>query len=279
MPSVIPDEIERVALLGYHVYPQSRYSRAGCFEGAHAAASCDLDIIAGWCRAYPNCNWRVVFGPSGLIGFDLDIPPLHKHDGIAALRVLVEAHSPLPVRPTLRSGGGGLAILFRDTGAPIVGGGGKPAPGIDPRRGRQGQTIPPSVHTVTHQPYRWLAAPWETSLPAAPDWLLDLVRPAPAPEPAPPTVLRTGDKARNYALGALKSAIRNVAVAGNGNRNNALNIECFSVARFVHDGFLTETEVRDAMLAAAHANGLVGEDGARAALMTIDSGLKSRRAG
>jgi hypothetical protein len=273
----IPDEIERVALLGWHVYPHSRHGRAGCFEGAHAAASCDLDTIAAWCRDFPACNWRVVFGPSGLIGFDCDVPPIHLHDGIAALADLVSLNSPLPLRPTLRSGGGGLAIIFRDTGVPIVGSGGKPAPGIDPRRGRQSQTIPPSTHHSTRQAYRWLAAPWETPLPPAPDWLLDLVRPPPVAAPAAPAVLRTGDQARNYAIGALKNAVRRVAVAGSGNRNNALNAECFSVARFVNDGSLTESEVRQALFAAAQANGVVAEDGPRAALLTIDSGLKSRR--
>jgi hypothetical protein len=194
------------------------------------------------------------------------------------MRELIAANSQLPDRPTMRSGGGGIAILFRDTGVPIVGGGGKPAPGIDPRRGRQSQTIPPSIHPVTGRPYRWLSAPWETSLPPTPDWLLNLVKPQPSPEPSPPKVLRTGDKARTYAVGALKSAIRRVAVAANGNRNNTLNSECFAVARFVLEGSLTEAEVRDAMYAAAQANGVVKEDGPRAALLTIDSGLKSRRA-
>ena len=79
----IPEDIERVALLGWHVYPASSTSRAGCFSGASAAASCDLDVIAGWSERFPRCNWRVVFGSSGLWGIDLDVPP-HHPDGLGA---------------------------------------------------------------------------------------------------------------------------------------------------------------------------------------------------
>ena len=101
--NMIHPDVERIALLGWHVYPQSAYSRAGCFEGAHAAATDDLDTIDKWCQDYPGCNWRVVFGSSGLVGFDCDVPPLHLHDGVAAMAALVAEHGQLPPRPTARS--------------------------------------------------------------------------------------------------------------------------------------------------------------------------------
>ena len=87
----------------------------------------------------------------------------------------------------------------------------------------------------------------------------------------------TGDQARNYAVGALYNAVRRVASAGKGGRNDVLNRETYALARFVQAGALAESELRDALYAAANANGMVGEDGARSALLTIDSGLKSRR--
>jgi Bifunctional DNA primase/polymerase, N-terminal len=273
----IPEEIERIALLGWHVYPQSNYGRGACFEGAHAAASCNLDTIAGWAHTYPACNWRVVFGPSGIVGFDCDTPPVHLHDGVAAMKVLVDQHEPLPNRPTARSGGGGIVMVFRDTGAPMVGRSGHPAPGIDPRRGQQSQTLPPSLHHSTGKPYRWLVPPWEVNPPPAPQWLLDLVKPAPAPAPRVPVHLASGDQARNYAIGALYHAVRRIAAAPKGGRNDTLNIECYALSRFVGTGSLSEDEVRSALYAAANANGMVGDDGARAALLTIESGLKSRR--
>jgi hypothetical protein len=274
---VIPDDIERVALLGWHVYPQSNYGRAACFEGAHSAASCDLDTIAGWARAYPACNWRVVFGPSRIWGLDLDTPPLHRHDGIANFAALAAEQPTLPARPTLRSGGGGLAIFFSHSGEPIRGKDGVPVLGSDPRRGQQSQTIPPSRHHSTGKPYYWIVPPWQTSPPPAPAWLLEAVRPIPEQIPKPAVKLASGDAARNYAVAALYHAVRRVATVAKGGRNNTLNAETYALARFVLSGSLSEAEVRDALFAAAQANGMTGDDGARSALLTIDSGLKSRR--
>lgn len=266
---MIPDAIERVALLGWTVYPQSRTSRAGCFEGAHDAATCDLETIERWSSLYPACNWRVIFGPSRLWGLDLDRPPLHLHDGVANFAALAARHDPIPPRPTLRSGGGGLAIFFRHDGEAIQGKGGVPVPGADPRRGRQGQTIPPSLHHATRQPYRWITPPWTLAPPAAPAWLLEAVKPPPLPDRPPPKLL-TGDAKRTYAVAALRHEIARVARAQNGNRNNALNLGCWAVTRLDE---LTEAEIRDSMLAAAG----VAAIPVREALATINSALRSRR--
>jgi hypothetical protein len=175
-------DIERVALLGWHLYPTSRRTKAACLKGATDAATCNLGQIERWSNEFAGCNWRVVFGPSGLWCLDCDVPPGHAHDGIANLTALVNVHGPLPAGPQARSGGGGLVLFFRHDGEPIIGEAGHPALGIDPRRGRQSQTIPPSRHHRTDQPYRWLVAPWEIDAPPAPAWLLRLVaRPAPPP--------------------------------------------------------------------------------------------------
>lgn len=274
----IPEDVERVACLGWHVFPGSRYTRAAMFVGAQDQATCDLETIARWCFEWPGCNWRVRFGSSRLWGFDLDVISAdHKHDGVKAFCDIAKTHDPLPPRPVLRSGGGGLAIFFAHHGEPIIGRTAYPAPGIDPRRGDQTQTLPPSVHPTTGLPYRWLTPPWEVSAPRAPGWLLDLVKPPPEPEWRPAPKLRDGDDKRNYAVGALRNAIGRVATAANGTRSDTLNRETYSVARFIRDGTLTTKEVRDSMLAAARANGQAGEDGIRAILMTIDSGLKARR--
>lgn len=270
---MIPPEIEAVALLGWHIYPASNYSRAACFEGASDAATCDLDTIERWAKQYPACNWRVVAGPSGIWGVDLDTPVTHKHDGIAAFKAIIAEHEPLPLRPTMRSGGGGMAIFFRHTGEPIIGKGGHPKPGIDPRRGQQSQTIPPSRHHQTGRPYRWLVPPWEVSPPRAPAWLLELVKPTPEPDLKAPARLDSGEKARRYAIGWLYHAVRRIASAPEGDRNNALNRECYGIARNVASGALTEGEIRDAFTAAARAARLP----IREACLTIESGLKSRR--
>ena len=269
----IPEEIERLALLGWRVYPASQYSRSACFKGATDAASYDLDKIADWAESYPGCNWRIVFEGSGIWGFDIDVPGEdHAHDGIAAMAALVEVHGPLPPRPMTRSGGGGAAIFFKWSGERIIGDSNKPYPGLDPRRGRQSLTVPPSLHLTTRKPYTWVTPPWEVAPPMAPAWLLRLVEMPPERSVGSPTLERGGDR-RNYAVAALHNATRRVAVAMMGARNVTLNRECWSVSKFMADGALTEHEIRDCMIAGARAANIP----IREACLTIDSALRSRR--
>ena len=273
---MIPEEIERVALLGWAVFPSSQYSRKACFSGAHEAATSDLDIIEQWCRAYPGCNWRVAFSLSGLWGLDIDkANGAHKHDGIGNMRAFAERHGGLPVTPLTRSGGGGYAIFFRFNGEEIIGEGGHPVAGVDPRRGRQSVTIPPSIHPEWKRPYVWLRPPWEINPPIAPKWLADAVKPPPIPDYGKMPVLDDGDKARAYAVAALRHAIGRVATAPSGNANNTLNKEAFSMARFLRDGLISESEIRDCLIAASRARSIP----LREAIATIESGLRSRLRG
>ena len=161
--------IERLALLGWRLHPTSCRTRAACFADAATLATSDPDQLARWSCQYPGCGWRVVMEGSGIWALDIDVPgSRHSHDGVSALRELVVAHGPLPPRPTTRSGGGGLALFFSYRGEPIIGRSGHPALGIDPRRGRQSLTIPPSSHPDTGLPYRWVVAPWDLAPPPAP---------------------------------------------------------------------------------------------------------------
>ena len=248
---MIPREIEAVASLGWHVYPCSRSTKAAMFRGASAAATRDLNIIARWSREYTSCNWRVVFGPSGLWGLDCDVPPGHADDGIASLAALVKVHGPIPPRPQARSGGGGLGLFFKWTDEKIVGDSGHPAPGIDPRRGRQSQTIPPSIHVVTRRPYRWLVPPWMVAPPVAPGWLLRLL----APPEAPAWRHRDIDTSTE-ARAKLHRAVIAVIDAPEGARNGTLNSRAWSMGRLVGAGLLSDQEAADALYAAARQAGL-----------------------
>lgn len=271
---MIPEDIERVALLGWHVFPASQYSRASCFKSAHDLATCDMDTIDRWAGEYPNCNWRVSFGLSNLWGLDIDAKNEdHAADGIAAMRDLVAPHGGLPHCPTTRSGGGGFAVFFQHDGEPIIGKSGHPAGGIDPRRGRQSVTLPPSIHLTTHKPYVWLRAPWEINTKPAPAWLLDAVKPQPEPVYRPAPDLADGDKARTYAVAALRSAVAAVATAASGRSNDTLNREAYGLARFLDTGALSELEIRDCLIAGARARSIPIKE----ALATIDSGIRSRR--
>lgn len=262
-------DIERVALLGWRLYPCSNRTKAGCFRGATDAATYDLNQLARWTGEYPRCNWRVVMQGSGVWMLDCDVPPGHAHDGVQNMRDLCNVHGALPPRPTARSGGGGLVLVFRHTDERIIGESGHPAAGIDPRRGRQSQTIPPSVHTVTRRPYRWLTAPWQVTPPDAPAWLLRLV--APPPEPAYRRApIDTTDAARNR----LYRAATAVAQAGSGSRNETLNRRSFQVGRLIADGLLGEQEAIEALYGAARTAGLDHSEAKATIRSGVNSGLR-----
>jgi hypothetical protein len=115
-------DVERLALLGWRLHPASRRTRAACFANAATLATCNLDQLTQWYRAYPGCGWRVVMEGSGIWALDIDVPSRrHKHDGVTALRNLMAVHGLLPPRPTTRSGGGGMALFFEHRSEPIVG--------------------------------------------------------------------------------------------------------------------------------------------------------------
>lgn len=269
---MIPEEIERVANIGWRVHPASQYSRAACIKDAADLATYDLDQIEQWSRDFPGCGWRVVMGGSGIWALDVDAPSEdHRANGIAEMARLVAIHGPIPPGPRIRTGGGGCVLIFKHSGEPIAGKTGTPAPGLDPRRGRLTVTLPPSTHYRTKRPYFWLTCPWEINPPVAPAWLLDAVKPPPEPVRGPAPDLHDGDKARNYAVAALRHAIARVATAPSGQANDTLNRESFAMARFL--GSITESEIRECLIAGARARAIPIKE----ALATIDSGLRSRR--
>jgi Bifunctional DNA primase/polymerase, N-terminal len=244
----LPDEVERLARLGWRLYPGSRKSKAGLFKGFLERATSELDQLAEWARKYPNANWRVVMEGSKIWALDCDAPgPDHEADGIAALRCLIAKHGELPIRPTIRSGGGGLVIVFKHQGEPICGRTGYPLPGLDPRRGRLSVTVPPSIHHRTGKPYEWLIPPWEANPLLAPDWLLQAVALPPEPKTPPAPVIATEGR----ALCRLKQAIDAIRYAPKGAANSTLNGNSYSVARYVAAGLLSENEAVSALYAAA----------------------------
>ncbi len=275
MNALHPD-VERLALLGWRLHPGSSHTRAACFAGATDLATCDLDTLDMWAWEHRGCSWRVVFQGSAIWGLDLDAAgPDHAADGMAAFRDLVARHGPVAPAPTLRSGGGGQAVFFRDTGAPIRGQTGWPAPGIDPRRGRQSQTVPPSRHHRTGEPYRWLLAPWEVSPPTAPAWLLRLMTPPPKPvlERGPIDLGANPDKSRRYALAALGHAVKRVASTREGGRNATLNREAYSLTRFMPE-HLAPSEIADSLAVAARHIGLSGREVALTLASALRAGMR-----
>jgi len=250
--SGLPVDIERVARLGWRLYPASSRagSKAAMFKGATDAATADLDQLNAWHRQWPGCNWRLVMKDSGIWALDVDaLGPDHEADGLKAMAELVAQNSPLPHGPRSRSGGGGVVLFFSWSGERIRGKSGCPVPGIDPRPGdgRQAVTLPPSIHHSTRCHYRWLVAPWEVAPPKAPDWLLQAVAPPPEPARPRPPVLSYD----NLAHRRLSRAREVILGAPRGCGNTTLNNEAYAIARHVAAGSLSEAEAVDTLYAAA----------------------------
>ncbi|GAN79804.1 bifunctional DNA primase/polymerase [Acidocella aminolytica] len=276
--TALPQEIEALALLGWRLYPASTRSRAALVsqfkDGAkpHELATHDLDQLETWARRFPGCNWRVVMEGSGIIGLDVDAPgDDHNGDGITALRDLVAKNTPLPPRPTTRSGSGGFALFFRDNGAPICRRSGWPVAGLDPRAGPLTVTVPPSTHLRTRNAYRWAPglAPWECPLPEAPAWLLKAL--APPPEPPIPKRMQQRPATEPRARRRLERAVDNVQYAKPGTRNAELNRQSYAVGRYVGAGLLDQNYVISVLYTIARKSGLADKE----ARDTIRSGMAS----
>jgi len=261
--SLHPD-IERLALLGWHLVPATR-SKKGLFKGYLDAATHDLDQLAAWQAEYPGCCWKARPQGSGVWFLDVDVPgPDHDNDGVAALRALCDLHGPLPPRPHGRSPSGGHLLVFRDTGASLSRGSGKPALGLDTLHDRLCATVAPSVRRSG--PYRWVVAPWELAPPPAPEWLLALLAPPPAlvrPYRAP---MPTEDR----AVRALLRSFHDVATAPSGARNFALLRRATLIGGYVAAGAIDQRQAERELIAAGEAAGQSRAE----AQSTVRSGLR-----
>lgn len=107
----------------------------------------------------------------------------------------------------------------------------------------------------------------------APAWLVDaLQRRAPEPSPASTAgVTISADRHDSYTRKALQAECDSVTSAPNGTQNNAINTAAFNVGTLVGAGALSESEAREALMAAARA----GNHPEGRARPTIDSGLRA----
>jgi hypothetical protein len=143
--------------------------------------------------------------------------------------------------------------------------------------------IPPSARSDS-TPYRWINS--GTKAVEAPTWLIEeILKVQSRDEPrltAPVISLKgtprinagepSGMRDRIWARTALEQECALVVGAPVGTRNEALNRAAFNLFQIVAGGALGAQEVGDRLFAAAHACGLVTDDGTPQVLATIKSG-------
>jgi hypothetical protein len=306
----VADAAVRYAAAGWLVHPlhDTVAGHCSCNDGpdcrqpgkhprtAHSFrdASRDRDTVARWWKRWPHANIGVPTGATARLAVvDLDGPA-----GSATWDALTTEHGNVATAVALTPHGrhhwhhlsGDLVVprSIRGLGA-----------GIDVL-GNDGYAIaPPSTITICPKPhqagdrcdtdYTWTPATRHLApLPAwIPQRLEDRARLAERPACDTKTNPRISNTRqpitspqrvrhpRRYALAALRGETQRLSHAPAGQRNDTLNYAAWRLARHLHDGTLTEPEIRDALARAADACGLTADDGARVVHTTITSALRS----
>ncbi len=220
-------------------------------------ATVDAEIVARWWRQTPHANIGFPPGRAGLIVLDYD-----HADGEAEARRLGALDAGLAVL-TPR----GRHLYFRHPGGPPIGNT-KLHGLLDVRADRGYVMLPPSVHPSGHV-YRWSGRIADVGpLPPA---VLAALRP-PEPPRAPVRPIPTGTSCA-YIVAAIVRECEALAVATEGERNNALNRAAYSLARFVAAGEAHADAVEAALTVAARATGLPVREIER----TIRSAFRARQ--
>jgi len=223
------------------------------------AATRDAEQIARWRRQEPGANWGAAMGvAAGVWALDLD-----GDEGRDSLNALIASHGALPRAPAQRTGRG-LQLFFawpegrgvRNYQTAKQRQAGKIGAGVDVRGDGGFVVVPPSVHPNGNR-YRWVAgrSPHELDPPLAPTWLLDLVAPLPKPR-RKPKVEPSEIRGERYVRAAFRAAVDRVARCPGGDRNNTLNAEAWSIAKFVRAGKLDYEAWHAVFFEAATAAGL-----------------------
>jgi hypothetical protein len=216
------------------------------------------------CRA---CGMALV--TNGFVVLDLDRNHADGVDGVASFAALVEAHGGdfPPEGPRVRSRRGGVHIyLAAPVDVDVRSSASRIAPGVDIRAGCALATCPPTPG------YSWFSPLTPLSdLPPAPGWLIRLACPPRQPPRALPFQPIQDER---YSKAIFQGELNAVAMAPKGQRNAVLFKAAARLGELVGTGMLSSDLAASGLLHAAHACGLVSDDGRFAAEGTIASGLR-----
>ncbi|MFT2018142.1 bifunctional DNA primase/polymerase [Streptomyces sp. 796.1] len=260
-------------------HAEPRCLRVGpCADGHHTweqRATTDRSAIcAAWSlRPY---NIGIATGPANLVVIDLDQPKLKGNadtpNGATNLLALCErAGQPVPRTYRVRTASGGWHLYFTaPPGTRLNNTAGRLGPLIDTRAWggyvvAVGSTAPHGIYELAD------------SVPVAPlpDWLGQLLRPAPA-QPARPLKLRVVNGS-SAARAALERECAVVSGAPDKQRNTTLNRCAFKVGRFVAWGDIPRHEVEEAFQGAGEARGLTAAECRATIRSALDSSLRKAR--
>jgi Bifunctional DNA primase/polymerase, N-terminal len=223
------DAAAQYVSVGWQVFPLKPGSKEP-WPGSRGVldASDDAELLATWAERDNTSNVAIACGKSGLMVVDLD--PRHgcwkriadwKREG----KVF-----PRTVCAETRSGGQHLYFKFPE-GLPL-GWRRKLAGGVDIQVGNKYVVAPPSIIDPGMKKdgiggaYRWIRAPLGPDLPSPPRWLLNLLKP-------PPPQRFVGKHPSGTIDRRLEGAVRRVAEAAPGTRNDELNKQAHLLGRMI----------------------------------------------
>ncbi len=258
------------AVHGLAVFPVGSNCKVPRTPHGYKDASRDPAVIRAWWSANPFANLACATGHvSGVFVLDVDVKGAN---GLRTLDELERAHSRLPTTWRTRTPSGGAHIWFRQPERTFRNRVGF-APGLDVRTCGGSVAAPPSERDG--RSYTWEARPSQTPLADAPDWLLTLIDPPPVERPpAPPLRLDSLDRLARYAEAAVNGEAHAVATtAPRAGRNHRLFVAAAKLGELAGANIVPVNIIETALEDAAHACGLIAEDGLRAVQATIQSGL------
>lgn len=263
----------------YAMTPEGRCScgKADCARPAkHPAtahgvldASNDPSVVGQW-------NWtgrNIGVSAEEMLVLDVD-----GEDGKKSLAKLEKKHGALPATVKAVTGSGGFHFYFRLPAGAQVTNSVKFQPGLDTRTAGGYLIAPPSNHASGGR-YTWEVNP-NHEMAVAPQWLFDEIAKGKSGKKSKgkATHLKVVDDtdvpsddaiSRAIAGDIIAGAVRKVAGAPEGARNDCLNREAFRVGRIIAAGKLDPAEVEKQLVAAARKAGLSAAE----AQATAASGL------
>jgi Bifunctional DNA primase/polymerase, N-terminal len=196
------------------------------------------DEIAGWCKRFPQAGIGIPTGrATGFFIVDAD-----DADAIAFL----EGRS-MPETWTVRTRRG-RHYYFKHPDFVVKNSASAIAHHVDVR-GRGGFGVGPGSLGKDGFVYAWEpgCSPAGVPLAAAPDWLLDLLRPKPEPERPHADPKPFSGQMSAHARKALEGELDRLRNAGEGTRNDTAMRVAFNLGRLIAGGELSDHEVRGAL--------------------------------
>lgn len=259
------------AALGFAPVPMVTGLKRPAMRGWRGTASCDEASVRAAFRAAPHADGLAIATGGGVLVIDLDRNHASDANGISSLGALARGHGDaIPYGPRVRTPNGGVHIYLSCAPDICIPNRVGLAPGVDVRGDGGLALAPPS--RVANRDYRWHPNPMDAAIPAAPSWLIGLIR---GPVARPPQLsVRPFSGISAYARAAFDREVDNVANATRGTRNHTLFVAAANLGSLAAAGALDIEEIEAGLTGAAIACGLVRDDGARSAALTIASGLR-----